>query len=121
MSNPLQLCPCCKTHKTFEEFNKGSRPNGLSSYCKECCYLKHVCKTYNISQAAYCLLVERANGLCEMCGKEPNRLVVDHDHDTGAVRGLICDRCNLFLGLLDTNPNIFNRAESYLARYIARQ
>lgn len=116
----LQKCPKCDTTKTGAEFNKGSRASGLSAYCKGCSYISHVCRTYKISWDAYLEMVERANGLCEMCGELPTRLVVDHDHDTNEVRGLICDPCNHFLGMIETKPNIQLRADTYLANHATK-
>lgn len=46
------------------------------------------------------------NGLCEP--------VVDHDHETGRVRGLLCHRCNHALGHLRDSPEIARRAGLYL-------
>lgn len=114
METVLQKCPSCGITKTAAEFGKGARPNGLGSYCKKCCNVKHVCRTYKISQQAYEALVEESQGLCKCCGKEPTRLVVDHDHKTGEVRGLICDPCNHFIGMLETKPDIYQNSIKYL-------
>ncbi len=116
----FQKCPSCGITKTGAEFNKGPRPNGLSAYCKSCCNIHHVCKTYKISRDVYSEMIERAGGVCEMCGEEPKRLVVDHDHDTDEVRGLICDRCNQFLGFIETKPLIASQAETYLANHATK-
>src|SRR3990167_900401 len=40
-----------------------------------------------------------AGGVCGMC-KSPERIVIDHDHQTGRVRGVLCNRCNRALGQL---------------------
>ena len=57
------------------------------------------------------------NGLCAACGRAPTgrkkRLMIDHDHKTGRVRGALCNRCNLALGLVDDNPQ-------HLADYLER-
>lgn len=37
-------------------------------------------------------------GTCELCGKPDDKLVQDHNHKTGALRGLLCNRCNMCLG-----------------------
>jgi len=116
----FQRCPECGITKTSAEFNKGARPNGLGSYCKECCYIRHACRTYKISKAVYLEMVKRADGFCEMCGEVPTRLVVDHDHATGLVRGLICDRCNHFLGFIETKPKSIMQAQAYLASHAER-
>lgn len=55
-------------------------------------------------------------GLCSICQKpECNiKLAVDHDHETGKVRGLLCKRCNMAIGLLDDDPHVVTRAALYL-------
>lgn len=55
---------------------------------------------YGISEADYLRMREQQNGLCAVCEKPSDLLVVDHCHDTGAVRGLLCRACNLSLGYL---------------------
>jgi hypothetical protein len=44
----------------------------------------------------YAAMLERQHGVCAICGNPPKtrRLDIDHDHRTGAVRGLLCHRCN---------------------------
>ncbi len=53
---------------------------------------------------------DRQDGCCAVCLRElitgtkgDKRACVDHDHETGAVRGLLCHRCNVFLGMLDNH------------------
>ena len=60
-------------------------------------------------------MVKRANGLCEIC-KQPRRIVLDHNHETGRARGLLCYRCNSILGWLEKYRGIFYRALAYLRR-----
>lgn len=54
---------------------------------------------------------------CAICGDKPDQLVVDHDHDTGVVRGLLCNACNTGIGMLGDNPQILRLARSYLLRF----
>lgn len=66
----------------------------------------HVTRTYQLSAEEYDRMVEEQGGRCAACGELPNpdglpveqSLHVDHDHETGEVRGLLCNRCNLALG-----------------------
>lgn len=54
---------------------------------------------------------------CEICGR--TRIVKhrDHDHQTGLSRGLLCQRCNMALGLFDDSGSILKNAIKYLQRY----
>lgn len=59
-------------------------------------YLK---ANYNLSNEEYNGLLEQQSGVCAMCGKPCStgkRLAVDHDHNTGAIRGLLCTLCNKY-------------------------
>ena len=66
----------------------------------------------------YGLTIEELDALgnkCEVC-ESTERLCVDHDHFTGKVRGLLCNRCNAALGMLgDSEENIINLL-NYLTR-----
>ncbi len=59
-------------------------------------------RTHGITQIQYDLLYHRQRGKCAICFKQPKRLVVDHDHRTMQVRGLLCDGCNTGGLRLDT-------------------
>lgn len=55
-----------------------------------------------------------AQTACPICEREVERFEVDHDHDTGAIRGLLCSRCNGALGQLCDDPVLLRRALAYL-------
>lgn len=61
-------------------------------------------------------MAEVQGGLCAICHEPPlnRRLAVDHDHETGAVRGLLCTACNTTLGRFNDDPNRFEAAAAYL-------
>ena len=63
----------------------------------------------------YEALKESQGGACAMCGVVPGRLFVDHDHKTGAVRGMLCPGCNGALGHYE-KPGWWALATAYLAR-----
>lgn len=48
------------------------------------------------------------NGKCAICGKEKDKLCIDHDHKTGEVRGLLCIKCNSNLGWYENNKEKIN-------------
>lgn len=61
-------------------------------------------------------MVDDQNGVCAICLKPPTvkALCVDHSHDTGTVRGLLCDKCNQGLGRFDDDPTMLEAAIQYL-------
>jgi hypothetical protein len=52
--------------------------------------------------------------ICEQACPTGNRLAVDHDHGTGAYRGLLCMRCNIGLGKFRDRPDLLRKAADYL-------
>ena len=77
--------------------------------------------TYGISQADYAEMLKTQGRGCAICGKtkaeEGMRLSVDHDHDTGEVRGLLCGSCNRAIGLLRHDPELLRSATVYLDQW----
>ena len=73
---------------------------------------------YGITSEQYSVMVKAVNGLCVICGLPPkdDKLVVDHDHETGIIRGIICRRCNLGLGHFNDDPALIARALEYLLK-----
>lgn len=68
---------------------------------------------YGLTPAAYDDMLAGQGGGCAVCSSTES-LVVDHNHETGEVRGILCSRCNSALGLLKDSPVLLNRASSYL-------
>lgn len=68
---------------------------------------------YGLTEDAYKALYESQKGVCKICGNEDFRkLVVDHDHITGRIRGLLCTSCNVGLGMFkDSIKNLLNAIE----------
>lgn len=74
-------------------------------------------KVYGITGEEYADLLKAQGGRCFICQNKPARvrLAVDHDHKTGAVRGLLCKRCNRdLLGAAHDGVEILYRAIAYL-------
>jgi hypothetical protein len=80
-------------------------------------------RLYGITVEDYQRLFAKQKGCCAICGsKEPRRtgrkhLCVDHCHETGKVRGLLCDPCNNGFGRFGDDPQLLKRAVAYLERY----
>ena len=75
-------------------------------------------RNYGIGYAEYNELFEEQAGECAICGAHQNDLdrplFIDHDHDTGDVRGLLCMKCNSALGLFQDDASNLQRAVKYL-------
>jgi hypothetical protein len=70
---------------------------------------------YGISVEQYSEMLAKQNGVCAICGSVPGgrRLCIDHNHETGEIRGLLCDKCNRALGML-TTTDLLAKAQDYL-------
>lgn len=83
--------------------------------------LKH---KYGINLEEYNTMLRKQDGVCMICKNinnrtnyktgKPERLVVDHDHETNQVRGLLCHRCNLAVGIYETMKD---KLQGYLAKF----
>lgn len=75
---------------------------------------------YGLTPETYQEILDSQNGGCAICrattpGRSTSiRLAVDHDHDTGLVRGLLCDSCNVGLGRFKDDPMLLQSATLYL-------
>lgn len=132
-------CSSCKIEKKISEFYVDKRRNSPRSICKKCQQglnnkwradnedawrlinkksqerwrLKNI---YRISEDELRILKERSGGLCEICrAREAN--CIDHCHELKIVRGLLCDKCNLAIGLLGEDIATLNNAIKYLSNY----
>jgi hypothetical protein len=79
---------------------------------------------FNLTLEEYNSMLEQQGGVCKLCGKEETArknnseekrmLAVDHDHDTGKVRGLLCAKCNVQLGHYEKSKQRAAEFERYL-------
>ena len=67
-----------------------------------------------MSQVEFDELLARQDGMCSICGSAMSKPAVDHDHRTGAIRGLLCGPCNRGLGHFRDDPDLCERAALYL-------
>lgn len=71
---------------------------------------------YGLSGEQYRQMLEAQRGLCAICEQAPEgyALHIDHCHATDRVRGLLCRKCNMALGLFSDNPDRLLRAAGYV-------
>lgn len=141
----MQKCRSCKKRKPLSDFKlRRGKPESLCRDCHNADMRKRYAdpeykrkmrdrvfrKKYGISADEYDAMLVRQHGRCAICGTHKpggphDCFVVDHDHETGAVRGLLCMDCNLGIGCLKDNIRIVVAAAQYLAmptlaRYASR-
>ena len=128
-----KVCSRCKTEKPHEDFAKDARKKfGLSCRCKEC--VRANSKIYDASDAGqkrmrigrwkqqgidithdeYVDKYNRLQGKCQICSKQFETLCVDHNHETGKVRGLLCRPCNIAISALGEDEQTMLNAIKYL-------
>lgn len=104
-----KVCPDCKRSYATGRVSAKNR----EKYARE--YLLR--KRYGLTIEQFDLLVEEQMGVCPVClgylGDDP---CIDHDHETGKVRGVLCRKCNLMLGLAGDSLDVFYGAISYLEK-----
>jgi hypothetical protein len=80
---------------------------------------------YGITSEQYADMLAVQSGVCAVCAKPPDpngirsasRLHVDHDHQTGLVRGLLCLNCNRGIGYFADDPQRLEAAAQYLRAF----
>lgn len=77
---------------------------------------------FGLSEIEYAALFAASGGVCAVCKQPPrgkknnSKLHIDHDHQTGKVRGLLCHHCNCALGNAFDNPDRLRALADYLLR-----
>jgi hypothetical protein len=139
----MKTCTVCKQDKPLCSYHKSKRSkDGYGYRCKGCDkearkdyrernkdrfalvsrkkQLKH---KYGISLSDYDRMFKEQQGCCKICGTSENKVTgrktvlnfaVDHCHQTGRVRGLLCNQCNRALGLFKDDPSLLQKAVKYL-------
>jgi hypothetical protein len=124
----MKTCLAC-----LAEFEPSKYDSGKQRFCSDCsdkAPARHVIrleKEYGISIAEYREMLQMQDGRCGLCGADSpgkqtgtdKKMYVDHDHQSGKVRGLLCSRCNVGLGMFRDDPELMRRAAEYIEK--ARQ
>jgi len=80
-------------------------------------------RKYNLSLVDFVSMVDNQKGCCDICNEslilpdQDRNLHVDHNHNTGEVRSLLCNKCNTSLGLLRENKEILNSMIRYIDKH----
>jgi len=119
-------CGKCKEIKNLNEFhNDKYTVTNKSSSCKLCTNNKYTIEEnrsfayksrYGITLEDYNIMYLSQEGKCDICKESFNKLVVDHCHINGNVRGLLCNSCNSGLGFFKDNISSLLEASKYLVK-----
>lgn len=107
------------------KFGKQGRLNYIAKRSRKC----NVKNMYGLEWKEYEALKELQDHKCEICKMEiqdyfetknppgdRGEIVIDHCHDTGRVRGLLCKTCNSGLGFFKDNPEFLRNAAAYIEK-----
>jgi hypothetical protein len=129
---------CSKCHEIKPNKDFFTRENGYRRLqCKTCLYkanrknydhekerYRKLQNTFGIGKEDFEDLMTQQNGVCAICGNPPKKyarnrgvLCVDHNHETGKVRALLCRPCNQGLGLFYDNKELLRKAKDYLEKH----
>lgn len=115
---PRSICKNCRKLESKEWYkNNKERKRELSRKYKQTKKSQDLQRTYGITMEQYLEMCQDQNNVCKICEKPQTTersLCVDHCHDTGIVRGLLCDKCNRGLGLLGDTEDSIQSALTYL-------
>lgn len=134
-----KVCSRCSEEKPTSEFHLRSKKEPYpKSACKDCHRKRakdywrnnplpkeiqrerNLRRSFNIGVEDYNNLLESQGSCCAICGIDAcssgRNFAVDHDHDTGKIRGLLCQGCNTALGQFRDNQKILQSAILYLER-----
>lgn len=108
-------CSFCGETRDASEFSKKGH---ICKSCKALKYRNHrIKRVYGITEREYKALYASQGGVCAICGlpaKDKQPLYIDHCHDTGKVRGLLCSSCNSGIGYFKDDLDLIASASSYL-------
>lgn len=117
LNGSCRICRKETSKKYYQEFNQKAKASikkwadGHKEHKKDKVYRR----IYGITLEDYWRMHKVQDGRCAICTKRTD-LVVDHDHQTGTVRGLLCGSCNRGIGYLKDSSANLSRAVSYLEK-----
>ena len=139
--NTVKICVKCDARLPLDQFyKKKDSKDGHENACIPCrrkqmsardkerydsCRRRseHLWRSYLINQSIYEHIFLMQGGCCAVCGSTESgrstdqHFVVDHCHDSGKVRGLLCHPCNTALGLMKDNATSLQNAITYLSEH----
>ena len=111
-------CDQCRNVFPVSNFHRDAgSTDGLYRYCRPCGKIHARAHRYGLTKDRVREMLRQ--GRCEACGRlfaDESEKHIDHRHADGAVRGILCERCNTTLGKCEENPAVLMGICQYLAR-----
>ena len=108
-------CRICQQVKSNADFYYNEKQRKHTSYCKPCYKTRYRYKKYNTNEESILKLLKRQKDKCCICQKTiREKFVVDHNHRTHEIRGLLCVNCNLGLGKFGDRIDLLSKAIVFL-------
>lgn len=140
----MKTCSRCREVKAPEEFHRNRlRSDGRRGTCRACVKTSevphieakrararelyaergraaHRLRVYGLTPEGFLDLLERQGHACAVCSTSigDESALVDHDHASGVIRGLLCRPCNSGIGHLRDDPDLVRAALEYLTREV---
>ena len=121
LNSRCRSCTSVDARQRYQALTAGGQRHPYRNAIKRRHILK---KKFGMTDQAFVTMKARQEGLCAICRKPETgtsgvkrtlrELAVDHDHTTGAVRGLLCHKCNAALGCFNDNIDLLEAAKEYL-------
>jgi hypothetical protein len=135
-----KVCRSCELELPRDQFAaRHNGKDGLASWCRDCTNKRararrsadpharakereyeqrigrHTKRRYGIPREQWEARIKAQGGLCIVCGRLPRkRLVGDHCHTTGKFRGIVCDNCNVSMGLANEDPKLLRKLADWI-------
>jgi hypothetical protein len=124
MNKSVKKCTRCMVEKPRNEVDfplHNKTKDGLDSWCRKCraTYRNEICrgKFRNVISDENLKIIKNTTKECVICGDDNSRLVVDHDHKTGKIRGMLCNHCNRGIGHFRDDPVLLRFAATYVEQF----
>lgn len=122
VNNPIsvteKICGRCKASKPSDAFSRNRyASDGLGYMCRECDKLNKKARYYGLSPEAYNKMLTIQDNKCCICECVMDEPHVDHCHENGKVRGLLCTRCNVLIGMAKDKTQTLASAIEYLSKH----
>lgn len=110
-----KICAVCKIDKPYSDYTpRKNRKTPVQFACKKCNVDRFRLRFFGLSLDDYKQMISLQESKCKICGETTDDLCIDHCHDSGNVRGLLCRKCNSGIGLLQDSVILLESAINYL-------